>query len=244
MKNTKIKTAALLLALSLTAGGCVEKPYELTDEEQAVIVNYAAHVVAKYNTWQPDGISRLSQARYDELMARENPAGEDVAETETEQSPQGTPDTPQNTAEPSGNAQSEEASLSDFVGKKGISAEYTGAELLDSYTDSGAYALDAEPGKKLLAVHITLTNTRKKKDVSCDLLSTQAVYTIETDNGIRTTAKTTILLNDFGTYQGTIAPGESVDTVLLFDVPADQADGISQTKLIQKVNGTSKTVQL
>lgn len=52
MKISKIKTMAALSAVAMLLGGCGEAPYQLTESEEDVIVNYSAHMVSKFNTDQ------------------------------------------------------------------------------------------------------------------------------------------------------------------------------------------------
>mgnify|MGYP000797790656 CR=1 FL=1 len=49
MRDRKIKTTACVLLAALLLGGCGEQPIELTEQEEQTIVDYAAHVVSKYN---------------------------------------------------------------------------------------------------------------------------------------------------------------------------------------------------
>ena len=62
MRDRKIKTTACVLLAALLLGGCGEQPIELTEQEEQTIVDYAAHVVSKYNIKQQDGIVRLSKS--------------------------------------------------------------------------------------------------------------------------------------------------------------------------------------
>ena len=52
MKNRKVKMGVVLLLALVTTTGCGDKAIALTEAEESTIVNYAAHVVAKYNTKQ------------------------------------------------------------------------------------------------------------------------------------------------------------------------------------------------
>ena len=54
MRDRKIKTTACVLLAALLLGGCGEQPIELTEQEEQTIVDYAAHVVSKYNIKQQD----------------------------------------------------------------------------------------------------------------------------------------------------------------------------------------------
>ena len=52
----------------------------------------------------------------------------------------------------------------------------------------------------------------------------------------------TVLANDLATYQGTLAAGSSVDTVLLFQVPADSVTQVDTLTLDLTWNGNSYTI--
>ena len=54
-RKRKSLLSVVLLTGALVLTGCGEEPYELQDNEREVIVNYAAHIVAKYNVKQPEG---------------------------------------------------------------------------------------------------------------------------------------------------------------------------------------------
>ena len=57
MRRTRIKMMAAVMAATMLLGGCGDALYDLTDDEENVIVNYAAHIVTKYNTYQREGLT-------------------------------------------------------------------------------------------------------------------------------------------------------------------------------------------
>ena len=60
MRRTRIKMMAAVMAATMLLGGCGDALYDLTDDEENVIVNYAAHIVTKYNTYQREGLTYVS----------------------------------------------------------------------------------------------------------------------------------------------------------------------------------------
>lgn len=56
MRISGIKSIAAVVFASALLGGCGEAPYELTQSEQNIIIDYSAHVVAKHNTSQKKGL--------------------------------------------------------------------------------------------------------------------------------------------------------------------------------------------
>lgn len=133
--------------------------------------------------------------------------------------------------------------LSEALGLSGIAAEYTGAELKASYVEPDYFALDASAGNTFLIVHITLTN-ETDQEAACDILSQKLGIRALVNDSIQAPARTTILLNDLGTYQDTIGAGASVETVLFFEVPADEVDSVESLKLTIDRDGVTKETVL
>ena len=55
MRRKKIEGILCLTGMLLLTG-CGTKAYDLTEAEESQIVNYAVHVVSKYNSYQKDGL--------------------------------------------------------------------------------------------------------------------------------------------------------------------------------------------
>lgn len=245
MKSAKLKVSALVLTMALVMGGCGEKPYTLTEQEESIIVNYAAHVVSKYNQRQSDGLS---------YVAPETETKDTEEQTETERKTERkTEDTPETSTKAPSEASTEKTTASEpeqtstqtkseasqiltkALGLEGLTAEYKSAELKDSYEQTGYFSLEASNDDTFLIVHITLENPTDKA-IACDMLSKKLTFVATMNGDLSATAKTTLLLNDLGTYKDTIAAGASVDTVLLFEVPAAELTSVSQLGL-QVQNG-------
>lgn len=236
MKSSRLKIGALVLTMSLVMGGCGEKPYKLTDNEEAIIVNYAAHVVSKYNKRQPDGLANVVSSESDK-----------TSETETETQKTSTDDKTQSASTEKGQQdqtkQKTTETLTKALGLDGLTASYKGVEITNSYTEPKYYSLDATSGNTFLIIHITLEN-KTDKAIDCDLISGNPVFTAVINDSVTVEANTTILLNDLGTYQATIVAGASTNTVLLFEIPADQITSVEQLELKIEMNGTSSDVEL
>ena len=213
MRISGIKSIAAVVFASALLGGCGEAPYELTQSEQNIIIDYSAHVVAKHNTSQKKGLVTVDT--------------EEVAPEETE-----TPSA-DSAAELAGNAGGETpsagteqpeteaavtATLNDIFGGDGLSVEYTGASIAENYMESTYYSVEAEAGRNLLVVGINLINTGTE-DVEVDNLSLSPSFRITVNGDTSAAAVTTVLTEDFSTYQGTVAAGATQGTVLLFQVP-------------------------
>lgn len=237
MRDRRIKTTACVLLATLFLGGCGEQPIELTEQEEQTIVDYAAHVVSKYNTKQQDGIVRLS----------ERDESTETADTETVEQPDSTEQTPSeggDTAGTPGDAVPDNSvSLNEAVAIPGIDVQYTGAEFASVYQQDSSYIVEPTAGNKYLVLHFHLNNAGTEA-VDCDMLSRKVSFRMTLNDNVQAAAQVTILLNDLGTYQGTIEAGSGTDTVLLFEVPADTPEDLNKISLEVVENTVHKTCNL
>ncbi len=249
MKSSKIKMTALALAAAFAFTGCGEALYELTPEEESAVVSYASHVVAKFNRYQRDGEVFVRQEILDgeDEEEQDSPVSpqETAADTEeTEQSPQsGEENTEQNGqgAEDSGNMQNA-VSIQEALGLGTITAEYGGSSLCATYDQSDSYVVDAEAGKQLLVLKVKLTNeTGAAADL--DVLQKKPSFDAVVNGEKTVKAQMTILPNDLATYQGSISPGESVDTVIIFQIP-EEIQSVSDLELGITIDGSRYTAIL
>ena len=83
MRRKKGIVCVLLCGAMLLFTGCGEEPYNLSDEDQAKVADYAAHVVTKYNGSQSEG---LIASEPEEIQPEEETKAETTEETEEEES--------------------------------------------------------------------------------------------------------------------------------------------------------------
>ena len=154
MKISKIKTVAALTAMTVLLSGC-DAPYELTETEEGIITNYAAHVVTKFNTDQDQGLTYVDQSTLGDTEEPEDVAVPEDTESSTEMQ-----------MVPGAGGQSDEGNvadagatgLTDLFGTDAVSVDYAGAELTPSYVEDTYYAVDADAGKTYLVLKFNLTN--------------------------------------------------------------------------------------
>lgn len=228
LNKKKSLLSVLLLAGALTLSGCGEEPYELQDNEREIIVNYAAHVVAKNNVKQPEGYRYVYVSPQDDMEEEEQPQDAQTEENdENVQQPdeetktddvEGGEDIPSAEEQPS-------ITLSEALGLKGIQAVYTGAELTDHYQ-----SIIPESGKKLLILHVTLQNQTEKAR-KCDILSLLPVFRAKVNGTEEVTSELTILEDNLSTWEKKIPAGGSEDTMILFQVREDAITSVDQLEL-------------
>lgn len=233
MKRKILMTAAVLAVMLLPAG-CGPKAYELTEKEESLIVNYSAHVVAKYNRFQTEGLKYV------------NPDAEEPVSTE-----ESIPETPEPTEEPeetgSGapaealdgeDAASETdeapamqtATLDQLFGSGIFHITYEGAHLADSYVESTYFAMYPDPGYQYLILDFTVANGG---DVSAeaDFLSSETVFHATVNGEYTAVSAPTMLTEDFTCFRATLGAGESGKSVLIFQVPVSLTE-VNELELV------------
>ena len=219
MRDRKIKTTACVLLAALLLGGCGEQPIELTEQEEQTIVDYAAHVVSKYNIKQQDGIVRLSKSE----------ETTETADTEAVEQPDST--------------EQMSSEGGDATGTPENAASDNSVEFATVYQQNSSYMVEPDAGNKYLVLHFHLENAGTEA-VACDMLSRKVSFRVTLNDSVEAVAQVTILLNDFGTYQGTIEAGSGTDTVLLFEVPESTPEDLSKISLEVVENTVHKTCNL
>lgn len=229
MRRTRIKMMAAVMAATMLLGGCGDALYDLTDDEENVIVNYAAHIVTKYNTYQREGLTYVSpeepEETQEDVTVPQTPETQDASET-------GTAASAEDTASAVSVAAAGSASLDELFGADGIQMTYAGAQLAPGYMEGDYYEMTPDAGKQYLVLSIDVTNTGAD-GVGLDVLSVSPKFTVVLNQSVKSTAETTLLDTDFSTYQGTIPAGGSTRLVLVFQVPDDVASADSVELYVQ-----------
>lgn len=255
MKNSRIRITAVFFAVAVTLAGCGEALYELTPEEEAILVNYSAQAVAKFNTYQRDGevfvrkdiLEGTDGEEADPTEApvpAEAPAEEEILEGDTQEpeetaeqvSPAGQQDPGQSQPENAGSTMTEALDLGV------VSADYMGHELTESYMAEDYYVVDAEAGKQFLVLKYNLVN-KANQPLHIDILAMTPSFVAVVNGEQKVPAQTTILLNDLSTYQSDIEAGGTKETVLLFQIP-EEVEEVSSIQLNVTMNGRQFAINL
>jgi hypothetical protein len=223
-----VRVVALFLACSLVLCGCGTSLFELTEEEETVIVHYAAYVLAKHNVYQKDGMVAIDQSLLEEedvQIATEDELPEET-ETQTEEAEQQTG---------SGEVQADSStepentiSIAEAAGYDGqLDFAYTGFYTVNNFQEGKAYSLDARSGYEFVVAQFTMTNISGEA-LDVDIMGSNLTFRMSYDGTTRIKEDVTLLLTDLSTYTGSIESGESVDLVLLFEVPEEDAASVSE----------------
>ena len=239
LKIKKIFMGGLLIACTGVLYGCGEQLYELQDNEQEIIVNYAAHIVAKYNTEQPEGYQYVYIPADDQTEDETEDGAEDGISDETAQDQPDT-QTPDGTGADSSSQQDASATLSEALGLENIQAVYTGAELTDQYDES----VVPESGRQLLVLHVTLQNLTEKTQ-KCDILSILPTFRVKVNGEVEATSELTILPDNLATWEADLEAGASENAVIIFQINKDAVTQINQLEMeVQTEQKTSRVVFL
>lgn len=217
MRRTKVQmTAAMLLAATLL-GGCGEAPYDLTENEKNVIVNYSAHVVTKSNSYQKEGLTYVFLEEEEETEAVATSAEQNTEQQEQQtdaQTQQPAAETP-----PPVTAQAQATFSEVFDGGTGdLQFDYVGARLDNSYLQQDYFAMYPDTGNLYVILGIDVTNT-KDMPIELDNLSKKPEFSAVVNGAVKAPAEMTLLDSDFGTFQGMLMAGETREMVLIFQVP-------------------------
>jgi hypothetical protein len=188
--------------------GCGTPLFEMTAEEEDLVIQYAAYYLAKNNTYQADGLVNISDA----LLNGEEEETVTPAETPTDVSESGSSITPA-----SGTTLGEVMTLSQAIGwTAGLSVNCKEYYQSGSYKEGTYYLVEPRTGDSFVVMKFVVENITDET-IDLDILSEAPQFRICTDGSSWVEEADTLLVYDLSTYQGSLAPGESKELVLLFE---------------------------
>lgn len=225
-----------MLLFSLT--GCVEA-YELSEADQTKVANYAAHVVAKYNRRQEKGLEPITQADIDKSLEKE----EKKKQQEDSQDAQNSSNANSSEGSSVQNENAEAVTLAQALQMEtGLDAAFVNYDITEKFVQEDYFLLNATAGKQYLVLHVDLTAGAEA--VACDMYAKDLSYQIVINGDKKVVAQTSILLNDLGTYQGTIEAGGKASCVLLFETEAENLQNIEHLQLYVTSSAGKSVVNL
>ncbi len=244
----EITGGGLFLFVLLFMMGCGNKIPEMTDQQQDLVVEYAANTVLKYD--QNYG-SRLIDLSLVENAEAKEPAQEeqapDEAEDEEQQKDNEAVQGDVEVIDRTQNSQEEFNSIESFLQLDSVRITYTGYKTVDMYPDENEssdlyFFMNATPGNQLLVLEFMAENL-SGSDMELNIAQSNARFKIVVD-GVEKNALTTMLLNDLAYFNGMLAAGESRELVLVCEIPAEQAEQISSLALNMKSVDNMATISL
>ena len=234
------KKISVLTAMSVTVlllGGCGTPMHTLSEEEENLIVQYSAQILAKHNIEQQDG---MTSALTMEETESEEAESEVTNDKETDNSLSG---------EYGGDTQTkpqavETISLEKAVGhEKNLAITYKGCKVQNIYKEGDYFAVTPDPGNKLVVFRFSVKN-KSSKTVRLNTASVENPFSACFSDGKTVDETVSLGVESLSSYDGKIKPGKKKNLVLLFQIPEKQAKDISGEKLFVKLKDTNYSVKL
>lgn len=230
MMNKKTKPFITILAGALLVGlcGCGNAIPSLSEEQEALVVEYASTAVLKHDANYQGKLVELSTITNEE----------EVQPEETTQPPAEETNIPEESAqiqEPQQNVRNAEqveeeiqADAEQIMGLHDASLTYSGYEVDEFYPKNGNelyFVMNATPGNNLLVVKFILRNLLNEEQ---EIQIQPGAVRVKIDlNGGEKNALTTMLLNDLATYQGILGPDEEIELVVVGEYPVEDLQTIN-----------------
>lgn len=244
---------ALVFACVLTLTGCA-KGISLTNEEENLIAEYSSFVLVKHS--KQNSSLLLSRDDLKKAIERKEEQDRKVAERRAERERNsGGSQSGSSTTQTPGSSSSEEGgsgtntgmirptdsnvSMTEAVGVAGLEFEYKGYEVV-GYIQGSAFSVNASVGKELVVMNFTCTNT-KDETITCDLKTAKTKFKGYFNGKTINALATAFLPNDIASFDKNtkIAAKEKMECVLVFDVPKDLANSITDVGLSVTKDGSA-----
>lgn len=226
----------------------------LTDEETRLIAEYAGGMLLKHDL---NYVDRVEQGNKDaEAMAGESTEElstemiteqETTEETTTETGKDISGRIEQDTSEDSEEAVGTEHDIAKIAGVDGVSITYSNYIITGHYPeedgDNDFIDLEASEGYQLLVVRFNVSNTTQDI-VNVSMIDRGLDYRIVCNNSKAANPMLTILMNDLGTLEASIAPGESQEAVLIFQISEDMKSQLESIKLYVNYNDLDNAIDI
>ena len=229
MKNKKMRPFIILLAgtLLVSLSGCGNTIPALSEEQEALVVEYASTAVLKHDANYQGKLVDLSTLSNEEETPEEETTQEPVEEADIPKEPEQMQE-PQQDVLSAEQAEAEiQADAEQILGLQDVSLTYSGYEVDEFYPKNGNeiyFVMNATPGNNLLVVKFTLRNLlNEEQDIQIQPGTVRVKIIM---NGEEKNALTTMLLNDLATYQGTLGPNEETELVVVGEYPVEDLQSI------------------
>lgn len=229
MKNKKMRPFIILLAgtLLVSLSGCGNTIPALSEEQEALVVEYASTAVLKHDANYQGKLVDLSTLKNEEETPEEETMQATAEETDIPKEPEQMQEPQQDVL----NAEQAEAEIQadaeQILGLQDVSLTYSGYEMDEFYPKNGNeiyFVMNATPGNNLLVVKFILRNLlNEEQDIQIQPGTVRVKIIM---NGEEKNALTTMLLNDLATYQGTLGPNEETELVVVGEYPEEDLQTI------------------
>lgn len=235
MKKAK-QFLAMSCAVSLIFAGCGSSMPDLSKEQSAVISEYAASLLLKYDK-DYNGLLEEVQEVLEEPETIPDVSG-NTSDKE---------DRPEQDSDEEGNfVTGLYTTVQDFYGLEGLEFTYAGWTLTESYSEDEsseiALAFDAAEGNVLAAAEFYVKNV-SAEPVSLNMLELEPSIRLEVGGQVKK-VQPTMLLNELVTFVGTIQPEETLCLVLIAEYEENTVRQTDSISILLRNESTNATIQL
>lgn len=238
MRKVRFVLLSILCTFLLNSCGMIPE-VELTEEETALVAEYAAGALLKYDGQHHNGLMEITN---DPIIVETPTPPPPAAGEEQNGMTEG--------ADESNLIAEQTASLLPLAAALGIPdffVTYTGYETCDIYpeqeSDDLVFSMQAQTGHDLLILHFDLNNPTESA-MDCDIVTNAPLFRLLINDDMRINCQTTILLNDLSVYKGTLEGNETTDTVLVFEIEEATTAELSKLSLLLVGDDNDFTYQL
>lgn len=229
MTNKKTKPFITILtgAMIVSLCGCGNAIPNLSEEQEALVVEYASTAVLKHDANYQGKLVDLSTITNEEEVPPEEITQAPAEETNIPEEPAPVQE-PQPEADSAAQQEAEvQVNAEQILGLQNVSLICSGYEVDEFYPKNGNeiyFVMNATPGNNLLVVKFTLKNLlNEEQDIQIQPGTVRVKINL---NGEEKNALTTMLLNDLATYQGTLGPDEETELVVVGEYPVEELQTI------------------
>ncbi len=220
MKKGKLIGMVVIATGLLT--GCVDHMPEMTEEQSALIAEYAADMLLKYS---PNYNYKIADEEVLAEVVEETVTEEETEEAFTEQTVEVVEVSTQITAAEETTSALDimdvaEVDFAEVFEMEDVEIRYEDMEICSVYPQGEVgtgFSVNATEGKSLVVMHMLIENTSEAV-ITCDLFEKDMDISINMNGGNYKKASNTLLVNDFTTYIEEIPAGESREAVIVAEV--------------------------
>lgn len=234
----RMRLLAILLASVLLTGGCGTAVYELTEEEETLIIQYSAYALAKHNIYQKDGMTNALPVQEETQQDQQNT--QQVKNEADNTNSTGGNDNSNPEVNPAGGT----ISPAGAVGHENdLEIFYEGYSLKNIYQEGDYFSVNANEGRTLLIMEFQIKNPGKKT-VNLDTVMMKNDFTVRLNGGTGISEKISFGASSLSSYDGEIKAGESQKAVLIFEVDKKTAESIETVDLSVNLQNKIYSVEL
>ncbi len=253
MKRVFIALGTMTLLLTGCASGA-----ELSENDSKRVAQYAADLLLKYDVNYQERLLTAGEVSEEKeklrLIKEREEAVQELLDKEKNSSDNEKNTTP-HTTEGGKETQGEdtqvvrnEEDINDVLAIPGLTFKMDGYQVCDEYSDmdqesgEASVSVTAKNGGKLLVLQCMVKN-ETEQDCQCNIFEKNIESSVTVNGSAKKKAMMTLLLNDFGTFQKNLKPGESVTTVMVFELSETDGD-INDLQLDLNIGGTEHPIKL